>query len=82
MHVQQQIMHLKSPPLLFLFIQVATIPQQVRSAHTVLTGVLVIAGKAIMHAPPMKAWPDADRFQRLLTSLGVPGQMGQPACAV
>jgi hypothetical protein len=75
-------MHLQRPILLFLFIQVAAIPQQVRSAHTMLTGVLVIAGTAIMHAPPMKAWPDADCFQRLLASLGVPGQMGQPPCAI
>src|SRR6266436_10353884 len=49
-----------------------------RCAHTVLAGVLVIAGKAIMHPPSMKARPDADRFQRLLASLGVPGQVGQP----
>src|SRR5260221_14740177 len=47
-------------------------------AHTVLTGVLVIAGKPIMHAPSMKTRPDADRFQRLLAALGMPGQMGQP----
>ena len=50
----------------------------VRSAHTVLTGVLVIAGKPIMHAPPSKARPDADLLQGLLASLGVPGQVSQP----
>ena len=76
MHIQQQIMHFKSPYLLVVFIHVETIAQEVRSAHTVLTGVLVIAGKAIMHAPPMKTRPDADCFQRLLAALGVPGQMG------
>ena len=78
MHLQQQIMHLKRPDLLVVFIQVEAIPQQVRSADTVLTGVVVIAGKPIMHAPPLKARPDADLLQRLLASLRVPGQMGQP----
>ncbi len=37
-------MHLKGPRLLFMFIQIETVPQQMRSAHTVLTGVLVHVG--------------------------------------
>src|SRR5690242_19426696 len=82
MHAEEQIFHLPGPRLVLLFFDIGQITQQMRPAHTVCTGIAVITRPAIMHGTASKARPDANRVQRLASTLGMPGQVRQPLCAV
>jgi hypothetical protein len=82
MQSEQEIVHLAGPRLPLLLGDSGTIAQQVGTTDAVRTGIAIIADKAVVHASPGKAWPDADLVHGLPASRGMPGQMGQEAGAV
>ncbi len=52
------------------------------STQAMSTGVVIVAGPTVMHRPPLKAGPDPNLFQCLVSSFAVPGIQGQPACRI
>src|SRR6266851_388322 len=82
MQIEQEILHLGSPLLLLLLGDARTIAQEVCSTDAMSTVIGIIADKAVMHASPPKARPDADLVHGLSASRPMPRQMRQEASAV
>lgn len=82
MQIEQEVMPLLGPVLLWLPGDSQTITQQMRLTDAVRTVVPIVAGKAVMHPTAHEGGPDADLVHGLLPSRGMPGQMRQPARTV
>jgi hypothetical protein len=66
--IEQEVVHLAGPRLPHLPGDGGTIAQQVGPTDAVRTARAIIADKAVVHASPGKAWPDADLVHRLSAS--------------
>ncbi len=82
MQIEQEVVHLHSPLLLFLLGNGGTVSHQVSATNAVSTAIRIIAGQSVVHASPSKARPDADLVHRRSAARRMPGQMRQKARAV
>src|SRR6266700_1725646 len=64
MQIEQEVVHLHSPLLLFLLGNGGAVSHQVSATNAVSTAIRIIAGQSVVQASPSRARPDADLVHR------------------
>src|SRR5712692_157585 len=82
MQIEQEVLHLHGPLLLFLLGYSRTIAHEMCSTDAVSTLIGIIAHQSVVHPSPGKVRPDADLIHGLPASRCMPGQMCQETGAV
>ena len=82
MQIKQEVVHLGSPRLVFLFSNSGTVSHEMGTTNAVSTPISIIAGESVVHPSTSEAGPDANLVHSQFASGLMPGQMGEPGGTV